>query len=75
LRAAERAINAVVIATGISSVATQLYTIREFLALFAGNEFVIALIFFNWLILGGVGTRLAYLADRRARPPSLKGLV
>ncbi len=55
--------------------ATQLYTIREFLALFAGNEFVIALIFFNWLILGGVGTRLAYLADRRARPPSLKGLV
>jgi len=49
----------VVIATGISSVVTQLLTIREFLAQFQGNEIVIALIFFNWLILGGIGTRLA----------------
>ncbi|MFP4040744.1 MAG: hypothetical protein ACLFS7_09400 [Desulfosudaceae bacterium] len=62
----ERSIIGVVIATGISSVVTQLYTIREFLALFAGNEFVIALIFFNWLILGGAGTMLAHLADRHS---------
>jgi len=41
----------VVIATGISSVVTQLLIIREFLAQFQGNEFVIALILFNWLIL------------------------
>jgi spermidine synthase len=49
----------VVIATGISSVVTQLLTIREFLTQFQGNEMVIALILFNWLILGGIGTLLA----------------
>jgi len=54
----------VVIATGISSVVTQLLTIREFLAQFQGNEFVIALILFSWLILGGVGTLLARWATR-----------
>ncbi|MGD8971780.1 MAG: hypothetical protein PVJ56_00665 [Desulfobacterales bacterium] len=55
----DRAIVQVVIATGISSVVTQLLTIREFLAQFQGNEIVIALILFNWLILGGLGTLLA----------------
>jgi spermidine synthase len=58
----ERAITIVILATGVASVVTQLLTIREFLALFAGNEFVIAAIFFNWLITGGVGTMLAYRA-------------
>ena len=38
---------------------TQLLTIREFLTQFQGNEIVIALILFNWLILGGLGTLLA----------------
>jgi spermidine synthase len=55
----------VVIATGISSVVTQLLVIREFLAQFQGNEFVIALILFNWLILGGIGTLLARWVTRR----------
>ena len=54
-----------VIATGISSVVTQLLVIREFLAQFQGNEFVIALILFNWLILGGIGTLLARWVTRR----------
>ena len=54
-----------VIATGISSVVTQLLIIREFLSQFQGNEFVIALILFNWLILGGVGTILARWVTRR----------
>lgn len=54
-----------VIATGISSVVTQLLIIREFLAQFQGNEFVIALILFNWLILGGIGTLLARWVTRR----------
>jgi spermidine synthase len=49
----------VIIATGISSVVTQLLIIREFLSQFQGNEFVIALILFNWLALGGIGTLLA----------------
>ena len=43
------AINRVVIATGISSVVTQILTIREFLAQFNGNE----------LVIGGIGTLLA----------------
>ncbi|MBW2239560.1 MAG: hypothetical protein JRF39_11110, partial [Deltaproteobacteria bacterium] len=61
----ERSIARVVIATGISSVVTQLLIIREFLAQFQGNEFVIALILFNWLILGGIGTLLARWITRR----------
>jgi spermidine synthase len=55
----------VVIATGISSVVTQLLTIREFLTQFQGNEIVIALILFNWLILGGIGTLLARIITHR----------
>ncbi|MBL7180097.1 MAG: hypothetical protein ISS65_07795 [Desulfobacterales bacterium] len=66
----ERAILRVVIATGISSVVTQLLIIREFLAQFQGNEFVIALILFNWLFLGGVGTILAHRITRRWWQPT-----
>ena len=50
---------AVVIATGIASVVTQLVLIREFLSQFQGNEIVIALILFSWLALGGAGTLLS----------------
>lgn len=66
----DRAITRIVIATGISSVVTQLLIIREFLALFRGNEFVIALILFNWLFLGAVGTILARWNTRRSRRPT-----
>jgi spermidine synthase len=61
----DHAIIRVIIATGISSVVTQLLTIREFLTQFQGNEIVIALILFNWLILGGVGTLLARVTTSR----------
>ena len=61
----ERAIIRVVIATGISSVVTQLLTIREVLTQFQGNEIVIALTLFNWLCLGGLGTFLARAITRR----------
>jgi len=64
----DRAIIRVVIATGISSVVTQLLIIREFLTQFQGNEIVIALILFNWLILGGIGTLLARVVTRRFQP-------
>jgi len=63
----ERAITRVIIATGISSVVTQLLIIREFLAQFQGNEFIIALILFNWLVLGGIGTILARWVTRDFR--------
>jgi len=58
----------VVIATGISSVVTQLLTIREFLAQFQGNEFVIALILFSWLIQGGIGTFISRFATGKSAP-------
>lgn len=67
----ERRIAAVVIATGVSSVVTQLLVIREFLSQFNGNEFVVALILFNWLILGGAGTLLANKAGRNPGPEKL----
>jgi len=63
----DHAIIRVVIATGISSVVTQLLTIREFLTQFQGNEIVIALILFNWLILGGIGTMMARVIVQNAR--------
>ncbi|MGE5257908.1 MAG: hypothetical protein ACM3KE_14615, partial [Hyphomicrobiales bacterium] len=59
MASSETRIIAVVLATGIASVVTQLVLIREFLSQFQGNEIVIALILFSWLILGGLGTLLA----------------
>ena len=55
----ERKILHLVVATGIASVVTQLLFVRELLAQFQGNEWIIALVLFNWLVLGGAGTRLA----------------
>ena len=71
----QRAIIRVVVATGISSVVTQLLTIREFLTQFQGNEIMIALILFNWLILGGLGTLLARVTTRRFQHASAVGLA
>ncbi|MHB8836538.1 MAG: spermine/spermidine synthase domain-containing protein [Candidatus Methylomirabilia bacterium] len=62
-----------VAATGVSSVVTQLLLIREFLAAFHGNEFVIALILSTWLLLGGTGAWLARVAADR-RPAGAGGL-
>ncbi len=48
-----------VIGAGISSVTTQIITIREFLSQFHGNEITISLVVFCWLVLTGLGTLLA----------------
>ena len=61
----ERPVVAIVIATGVASVVTQLVAIREFLSQFQGNEIVIALILFCWLVLGGAGTLLSRPAITR----------
>jgi spermidine synthase len=61
---------AVVVATGIASVAVQLVCVREYLAQFQGNEIVIALIFFCWLVFGGVGTAAAKGIRTWVPPPS-----
>ncbi len=72
----ETRIVAVVVTTGIASVVTQLILIREFLSQFQGNEIVIALILFSWLVLGGLGTLLARPAagTRLATQPALSWL-
>jgi len=49
-------IRPIILFTGISSIVTQLLTIRECYAQFHGNAFVIAMIFFVWLIAGATGT-------------------
>lgn len=65
---------AATVAAGVAAVVGQLLIIREFLAQFQGNEFVIALIFFNWLALGGAGTLLARWVCRRRHPsPAMPG--
>lgn len=61
---AEARILRLVVVTGIASVAGQLLFIREFLSQFEGNEFVIALILFCWLVLGGAGTWLSGASGR-----------
>jgi spermidine synthase len=45
-----------IIGVGISSVTTQILTIREFLSQFHGNEITIGLVVFCWLVLTGLGT-------------------
>lgn len=56
-----------IIGTGISSVTTQLITIREFLTQFHGNEITISLVLFCWLWLTGMGS----LAAKWIKRPSL----
>ncbi|MBU1171239.1 MAG: hypothetical protein KKD44_16895 [Proteobacteria bacterium] len=58
-----------VIATGISSVTSQLVIVREFLALFSGNEFFIAMVLFNWLIAGGLGSLAFLVLDQSPADP------
>jgi spermidine synthase len=53
-----------IIGAGISSVATQLVTVREFLTQFHGNEITIALVLFSWLLLTGLGSLAARLPIR-----------
>lgn len=69
-RPTDGGVRPVVVATGIASVAAQLVFVREYLAQFQGNEIVIALIFFCWLVFGGAGSAAAKLTHRRPCLPS-----
>ena len=66
MRRNDRAILLTVLATGISSVVAQLITIREFLADFEGNEFVIALVLLIWLVSSGIGSFIAATVKTKA---------
>ena len=67
MKTPSRAVARLVVATGVASVVAQLTVIREYLAAFQGNEFVIALILFSWLAWGGLGTLGARLLTRYDR--------
>lgn len=57
-----------IIGTGVSSVITQLLTIREFLTQFHGNEITISLVVFCWLLITALGT----LAAKWVKPNSIR---
>lgn len=67
-------IPAAVFAAGFSSVTAQLVLIREFLAGFEGNEFVISLILLAWLLSSGMGSLLALLFSARTGRASARAL-
>src|SRR5208337_512775 len=74
MRRNDRAILLTVLATGISSVVAQLITIREFLADFEGNEFVIALVLLIWLVSSGIGSFIAATVKTKAHYASIRTL-
>ena len=63
-----RAILVSVSCLGMSSLITQIVTLREFLNVLAGNELVIGLVLGNWLLLTGLGSLLGRYAGRLQNP-------
>ncbi|MBW2466535.1 MAG: 4Fe-4S binding protein [Deltaproteobacteria bacterium] len=62
--ARQRSIFLSVTCLGISSLVTQIVTLREFLNILAGNELIIGLILANWLLLTGFGSYLGRFSGR-----------
>lgn len=54
-----------VIVLGISSVMSQLIVMREFLAIFGGNELTVGVILGNWTLLTGIGSYLGKQLPRK----------
>ena len=53
---------------GMSSLITQIITLREFLNILAGNELIIGLILANWLLITGFGSYLGRFAGSLVHP-------
>ena len=70
----DRPVLILVALTGLATLVTQLLIIRECIAQFSGNEFVITLILFIWLFLGAVGNRVSRLIDKFF-PAAENGLI
>jgi spermidine synthase len=54
----KRLLIASILILGISSVVSQLVVVREFLAVFGGNELTFGIILANWTLLTGIGSYL-----------------
>jgi spermidine synthase len=52
------------VALGVSSIATQIVLLWEFLSVFYGNELVIGIVLASWMLLTGAGSLLGRSADR-----------
>ena len=63
-----RAIFISVTCLGMSSLMTQIITLREFMNVLAGNELIIGLILANWLLLTGFGSYLGRFAGSLKHP-------
>ncbi|MCF8303545.1 MAG: fused MFS/spermidine synthase [Bacteroidales bacterium] len=57
-------INLAVVVLGISSLITQVILLREFLAVFEGNELIMGVILANWMLLTGIGSYLGKWARK-----------
>ena len=68
MTARHRAIFISVTCLGMSSLMTQIVTLREFMNVLAGNELVIGLVLANWLLLTGCGSYLGRFASRLKYP-------
>ena len=53
---------------GMSSLITQIITLREFMNILAGNELILGLVLANWLLLTGFGAYLGRFSGRLRRP-------
>ncbi len=71
----DRSVFTVICLTGTSALVAQLLIVRECIAQFFGNEFVITLILFSWLFLGGMGNRLARFIHRQILPATKNRLA
>lgn len=56
---------------GFVSTFSQLFLVREFLAVFYGNELVIGIILFSWIFLSGIGSYIAILLETFKSPMRL----
>jgi len=57
-----------VCALGVSSIITQLTLMREFLAVFSGNEMIFGIILGNWLLLAGLGAWVGRTTSKLKNP-------
>jgi spermidine synthase len=56
----KRSVIMALLVLGFSGIMTQLIVIREFLNVFQGNELIMGMILFTWMILTAAGSKLGY---------------
>ena len=57
-----------VLALGVTTIITQIIFLREFMAVFQGNELILGLILANWMLLTGFGAWLGKASPKLKKP-------